>query len=60
VIESSFVEHGNFLNKDILRGSVVTYLRSDGIFSDDFIKNLLLSLQVKEVGKSFNIGEVTV
>jgi len=36
-------EHGDFLNKDISQGSVVTHLRFDGIFNDYFIANLLLS-----------------
>jgi len=33
---------------NISRGSVATYLRCGGIFSDDFITNFLLSLTVKD------------
>jgi len=41
------LEHGNFLNTDILQGSVVTQLRYGGIING-FIVNLLLNLLVKE------------
>jgi len=45
----SVLEHGNLLNVDISRGSVATSLRSGGIFNDDFIANLQLSLLVKKM-----------
>ena len=37
-----------FLNKNISHGSVVTHLRCAGMFHNDFIANLPLSLSVKE------------
>ena len=38
-------EHGDFLNMDILQGSVETHLRSGGIFKHEFVANLPLSQQ---------------
>ena len=37
-----------FLYKNISHGSVVTHLWCGGLFHNDFIANLLLSLSVKE------------
>jgi len=42
-----------FLNTKVSQGSVVTHLMSDGIFSDQFITQSLLSSRVKK--KSVNI-----
>jgi len=42
------LEHCDFLNIDILQGSVATRLRCDGIFKYELVANLLLSLPVKE------------
>jgi len=44
----SALEHGNFLNINILQGSVATYSRYSGTFNNTFIENLLPSLSVKE------------
>jgi len=44
-----------FLNKNISHGSVVTHLWCGGMFHNDFVENLLLSLSVKEFWKSVNI-----
>jgi len=44
----SLFEHGNFLNISISQGSVATHLRSGGIYNNDFIANLPMSLSVKE------------
>jgi len=43
------------LNIGISGGSVATYLRCGGIFSDAFVANLPLSLPVKEFLKSVNV-----
>ena len=40
----SVLEHGNFLNIDISQGTVATCLRCGGIFNNDFVANLWLSL----------------
>ena len=37
-----------FLNKNISHGSVVTHLWCGGMFHNDFVANLPLSLSVKE------------
>ena len=42
------VEDCSFLNIDVSRGSVATYLRCGGIFKYAFVANLPLSLSVKE------------
>jgi len=44
----SDLEYGNFLNIDILQGSVVTELRCGGIVNDSFVASLLVNLLVKE------------
>ena len=44
----SALEHSNFWNTDILRGSVVAQLRCGGIVNEDFNANLLTNLSVKE------------
>ena len=49
------LEHGDFLNIDILQGSVETHLRCGGIFKQEFVANLPLSLSAKEFRKSVNI-----
>jgi len=49
------IEHGDFWIIDISQGSVATWLRHGGIFKYDFIAKLLLSLTVKQFGKSVNI-----
>ena len=43
-----FSKNKQFLNKNISHGSVVTHLRCGGMFHNDFIANLPLSLAVKE------------
>ena len=45
----------DFLNTDILQGSVATRLGCGGVFVYDFVTNFLLSLTVKEFWKSANI-----
>jgi len=42
------LEHGDFLNINILQGSVATRLKRGRIFICCFIANLLLSLKVTE------------
>jgi len=37
-----------FLHTKVLQGSLVTRLRCDGIFNDQFVKQSLLSPKVKE------------
>ena len=44
-----------FLNINISHGSVITHLRCGGMFHNDLIANLPLSLSVKEFWKSVNI-----
>ena len=44
-----------FLNTEISQGSVAKRLRCGGMFNDDFIANLLLSLPVKEFWKLVSI-----
>jgi len=41
-------EHCDFLNIDILQGSVATRLRCGGIFKYELVANLPMSLPVKE------------
>ena len=48
-----------FLNINISHDSLFTHLRCGGIFHNDLIANLPLSLSVKEFLKSVNICEVT-
>ena len=43
------VTNGDFLNTDILQGSVATRLGCGGVFVHDFVTNFLLSLTVKEI-----------
>ena len=33
----SYLEHGNFLNTDVLQGSVVTYLRCGGMVNKSYL-----------------------
>jgi len=42
------LEYSNFPNIDISQGNVVTLLRCDGIFNNDFIADLIANLSVKE------------
>ena len=49
------LEHCDFLNIDILQGSVATRLRCGGIFKHELVANLLVNLPVKEFWKSVNI-----
>jgi len=42
-----------------LQGSVATFLRDGGISDDDFVANLLASLQEKSVENRSTFGEVT-
>jgi len=44
VLLHSILEHGHFMNTDISHGSVATSLGCSGLFNDDVIANLLLSL----------------
>jgi len=41
----------------ISQGSAATSLKCDGICSDYFVANFVLSLAVKEFGKSINISQ---
>ena len=41
-------EHCDFLNVDILQGSVATRLRCGGIFKYELVANLPVSLPVKD------------
>jgi len=41
------LKNGEFLNTDILQGSVATRLECGGVFKDGFVTNFLLSLTVK-------------
>ena len=50
-----FLKNCDFLNTDISQGSVATRLGCGGVFKYDFVTNFLLSLTVKEFGKSANI-----
>jgi len=50
-----FLKNCDFLNTDISQGSVATRLGCGGVFKYDFVTNFLLSLTVKELGKSANI-----
>jgi len=45
------LEHGNFLNMDISRGSVATYFRCGGIFKYEYVANLPLSASDISEGK---------
>jgi len=54
----SDLEHGNFLNTDISRGSVVTQLRCGGIVNEDFVENLLVNLQRKNFENQSTFGKV--
>jgi len=49
------LEHCDFLNIDILPGSVATRLKCGGIFKYNLVANLPVSLPVKEFCKSVNI-----
>jgi len=49
------LKNGDFLNTDILQGSVATRLGCGGVFVHDFVTNFLVSLTVKEFWKSANI-----
>jgi len=42
------LKNGDFLNTDILQGSVATRLGLSGVFIYDFVTDFLLSLTVKE------------
>ena len=42
------LEDGDFLNIDISQGSVATLLRCGGIFKQEFVASLPLSVTVKE------------
>jgi len=42
------LKNGDFLNTDILQGSVATRLGCGGVVAYDFVTNFLLSLTVKE------------
>jgi len=53
-----FIEHCDFWNIDIARGSVATYLRCGGIFKCEFVANLSLSLSVKKIENQSAFGEV--
>jgi len=48
----------SILNIKVSQGSVVTRLRSDGIFNDQVVTQSLLSPKVKEFWIAVNIGEV--
>jgi len=48
------LEHSDFLNVDILQGSVATRLRCGAIFKYEFVANLPLSLSAKEFRKLVN------
>jgi len=48
------LEHGDFLNIDILQGSVATRLRCGAIFKYEFVADLPLSLSAKEFRKLVN------
>jgi len=52
------LEHGDFLNIDILQGSVATRLRCGAIFKYEFVADLPLSLSAKEFRKWLTLGEV--
>jgi len=41
------LKNGDFLNTDILQGSVATRSGRGGVFANDFVTNFLLSLTVK-------------
>jgi len=49
------LKNGDFVNTDISQGSVATRLGCGGVFIYHLVTNLLLSLTVKELGKSVNI-----
>jgi len=53
----SGLEHGNFFNISISRGSVATRLRCGGIANGDSVANLLLNLPVTEFRKSVSIWQ---
>ena len=44
-----------FSDIHISQGSVATYLRCGGMFKQEFVENLALSLSLKEFRKSVNI-----
>ena len=52
------LEHCDFLNIDILQGSVATYLRCGGIFKYEFVANLPMSLPVKNFENRLTFVEV--
>jgi len=45
--------------QNISQGSVATRLRCGGIFNEDFVTNLLLSLMSKNVNNQSALGDVT-
>ena len=49
--------HCDFLNIDISQGSVATRLRCGGIFKNELVANLPVSVLVKEFRKSVNIRQ---
>jgi len=51
-----FLSNAIFLNTDISQGSVSTYTRCGGIFTDVSVANLPLNLSAKEFWKSANIS----
>ena len=48
-LHDAVLEHGNFLNTDILKGRAVMCLQYDGIFNDYFTANLPVNLSVKKI-----------
>ena len=48
-----------FSDTAISQGSVATFVRCGGIFSDDFMANLLASLSVKNCENRLTFGKVT-
>jgi len=54
-LHHAVLEHGNFLNTDILKGRAVMCLQYDGIFNDYFTANLPVNLSVKKIWKLVKI-----
>ena len=52
------LEHCDFLNIDILQGSVATRLRCGGICKYELVANLPVSLPVKKIENRLTFGEV--
>jgi len=46
-----------FLSTTVLQGSVVTWVNDCKMFNDLFIANLLMSVTVKEFGRSVRISQ---